>query len=111
MHPYFDSVRSQYLEPDPVGCLASPLRVPSAAGEQRNTMHRHRLGRIPPLSSLCLQILPAAFEFSFEYLDLPVEELRRLIVEEVASFRAEREAMRRRRKDALAAKGRAKVMQ
>ncbi len=53
--------------------------------------------------------MPSAFEFSFEYLDLPVEELRKLIVEEAASFRAEREAMKRRRKDALAAKGRAKV--
>ncbi len=43
-------------------------------------------------------------------MDLSVEDLRRLIVEETASFRAEREAVKRRRNDLLAAKGRAKVV-
>ena len=53
-HPYFDSVRAQYTDPEPV-----------------------------------LEQAPGAFDFSFEYDDkLGVEDFRRLISEEAASFRA-----------------------
>ncbi len=43
------------------------------------------------------QILPPSFEFEFEEQDLSEKQLRALIVEEVRSFRAEIEAVKRRR--------------
>jgi hypothetical protein len=70
-HPYFDSVRSQYNDPDPV-----------------------------------LPLGPGGFEFSFEYDEaLTVADYRRLIVEEAASFRAEKALARRLRAEKLAAMG------
>lgn len=70
-HPYFDSVRSQYTDPDPT-----------------------------------LPLGPGGFEFSFEYDEaLVVGDYRRLIVDEAASFRAEKALARRLRAEKLAAEG------
>lgn len=70
-HPYFDSVRSQYTDPDPV--------LPNG---------------------------PGGFEFTFEYDEgLSVGDFRRLVVEECASFRAEKALARRLRAEKLAAMG------
>jgi hypothetical protein len=81
-HPYFDSVRSQYLTPDPV------MPLPFQVCTSRDAAELLRGFR-------AAQVLPPAFEFEFERQSLTESQLRALIVEEVRSFRAEMDAARR----------------
>jgi serine/threonine protein kinase len=70
-HPYFDSVRAQYTDPDPV-----------------------------------LPTHPGAFDFGFEADDaLDAADFKRLIVEEVISFRTEKALARRIRAEKAAVQG------